>query len=333
MTYSFTNCPRSLDCNLAHQAVREAVEAWDDVCGLRLDETTTLGDIEILWATGSHGDGMPFDGPGNQLAHAIAPVSWLGALAGDVHFDDDETWVFDPPVNRYQIHLKTVAMHEVGHALGLDHSKDPSALMWDTYTGIRGIMPDDLAGIQALYGPPTADEGGLPVAQAPVASNVTATATTTVRMRSGPGVNFPAISRISYGATVPVLGRNADGSWLFVDYQGSQGWAASYLFVITGDLNTVPVVDQAGGAAPPGNPTGVTATAKITARVRSGPGEGHQMISRVMTGATVPVLSRNASSTWLYIEIDGIRGWSSAHLYEINGDLNTVPMMINQDGM
>ena len=60
-----------------------------------------------------------------------------------------------------------IALHELGHVLGLDHSKDLSAIMNATYSGSDHLQPDDLNGVwaptmygQALNAPPgTAGNG------------------------------------------------------------------------------------------------------------------------------------------------------------------------------
>ena len=98
----------------------------------------------------SHGDGKPFDGPGNTLAHAFFPLS-----GGDVHFDEDEAWVTGTStVPTTSKSLLSVAVHEIGHSLGLKHSSVPGALMGPLYQTTTGteLADDDIRGAQSLYG-------------------------------------------------------------------------------------------------------------------------------------------------------------------------------------
>lgn len=343
VTYSISNCPSTLDCAAAHQAVRDAVEAWDAASGLTLDEVSgAVGDIDISWQRRAHGDGNPFDGPGRVLAHAYYPVEWLGPLAGDVHLDDEEAWVVGTPAARMEIHLGTTVMHEVGHALGLDHSNEPSALMWNEYTGVRGLAPDDTAGIQSLYGTPE------PASIPPAPAGVTATANTNLRIRTGPATTFQQVGIVPSGTTIPVLGKNAAGDWLYIDSNGMRGWVAGWYATVNGDLNTVPVVANDGSGAPgtppanppsnpptsppPGNPpsdppTGVTATTRDYARMRSGPGTTYSQVETIPYNATVSVLGRNTVGDWIKVEYNGIQGWVASWLLTVHGDINSLPVL------
>jgi hypothetical protein len=57
--------------------------------------------------------------------------------------------------------LSEVACHELGHAIGLDHSADSAAIMWASARGNRGAVlgEDDKAGVLAIY-PSTGGGGG-----------------------------------------------------------------------------------------------------------------------------------------------------------------------------
>jgi uncharacterized protein YraI len=242
-----------------------------------------------------------------------------------------------PATLPWQVDLKTTVMHEVGHSLGMDHTSDPTALMWEEYTGIRGLAPDDIAGIQSLYGPPTPDEGGpaaatpAPVPPSGQPTGVTATATTALRMRSAPDTSAQQIASIPSQTILPVLGQNAGGNWLYVIFNGAQGWVAGWYCNINGSLSNVPVVPDSGiaPANPPGPnpaPTGVTAQATSNVRMRSGPGTEFAQVTTVPVNTVVNVLARNSAANWLYVDYNGTKGWIAAWLCTVSGDLNTVPV-------
>ncbi|KZV56464.1 metalloendoprotein 1-like [Dorcoceras hygrometricum] len=95
-----------------------------------------------------HGDGHPFDGLGGVLAHAFYPPG------GELHFDEDENWVTSKEPGPYGVDVQSVALHELGHILGLGHSYDQNAVMF-AYFGYgmtkRHLTQDDIDGIRALY--------------------------------------------------------------------------------------------------------------------------------------------------------------------------------------
>src|SRR5262245_8311419 len=152
LTYSFQNFTPDLTQQQVRDAIVAALDLWSQVTPLTFTEVAANGDIIIRFVTGDHGDGSPFDGVGNVLAHAFFPPPNGGAIAGDAHFDEAEAWSVNIPATG--IDLVTVAAHEFGHSLGLNHSPVAGAIMQAFFAGPhRFLAPDDISGIQSIYGP------------------------------------------------------------------------------------------------------------------------------------------------------------------------------------
>jgi len=162
ITYVFVNGTDQLEGNVERDLIRRAFALWAEQTSLTFTEVTeNTADIVIGWATGEHGDGDPFDGPGDVLAHASFPNPYDKSQVF-LHFDDDERWVDSDTRN---VDLLTVAAHEIGHTLGLAHSNDPDALMFPSYSGPhRFLGNDDIAGVQSIYGVASAPQ---PAPEAP----------------------------------------------------------------------------------------------------------------------------------------------------------------------
>lgn len=145
LTFHFDNCPYTVDCDAAWDAVRAGFQSWADETNLTFTEVDSPrnADIKLSWSN----QGPELGRPGDVLAYATLPRD-----GGDVFFDDSEPWhIFDG--SEFDLYL--VATHEIGHALGLDHSSIPDALMYPVINRLtHGITADDAAAIQALYGLP-----------------------------------------------------------------------------------------------------------------------------------------------------------------------------------
>ncbi|AMV37232.1 matrixin family metalloprotease [Planctomyces sp. SH-PL62] len=81
-------------------------------------------------------------------AYSPPPING-GTLAGDIVLNSSISWMIDAHYD-----LKTVAIHEFGHALGMSHSQIGQAVMWSYYTSIKQTLnSDDISGIRSVYDP------------------------------------------------------------------------------------------------------------------------------------------------------------------------------------
>lgn len=98
--------------------------------------------------------GHDMGGAGGVLAHGFYPPSNGATAAGDMHYDTADCWEsgFDG-TGDLCFSIFQVTAHEIGHALGLDHTGVPGSLMNPFYSeAFSGPQADDIAGMQFIYG-------------------------------------------------------------------------------------------------------------------------------------------------------------------------------------
>lgn len=156
LSYAFV--PRNNLTEEVKQVFARAFTRWADVTPLNFTRSESIfkADIVIGFFSGDHGDGEPFDGPMGTLAHASSPPT------GMFHLDGDEDWLISGDETNRRImpvtsvvDLESVAVHEIGHLLGLGHSSVEDAIMYPAISGGDRkveLAKDDIEGIQYLYG-------------------------------------------------------------------------------------------------------------------------------------------------------------------------------------
>ncbi|KAK0400792.1 hypothetical protein QR680_015452 [Steinernema hermaphroditum] len=156
LTYWLKNTPRSeYTANQIRTAIAKAFGLWQAVANIEFvwkdSEDGRDVDIALSFEDREHGDSYPFDE--SVLAHAFFPTH------GDVHFNNEQdfTIFYEGPKGGRRHKLFSIAAHEIGHSLGLDHMNKIDSIMFpnDEYSPTR-LSSDDIAAIQSLYGVNTA---------------------------------------------------------------------------------------------------------------------------------------------------------------------------------
>ena len=128
--------------------IRDAFAAWETVTNIDFVEVadSAASNIRLGWDA--------IDGKLNTLGEAY--TSWNRddvntAVRGEIRFDTAETWSLSKTVHDAS-NFYALALHEIGHVLGLDHTDDINTIMFPIIGNTVDLSSGDIAGVEWIYG-------------------------------------------------------------------------------------------------------------------------------------------------------------------------------------
>lgn len=141
---------RNRSRRLVEQSLSGTMTMWQDVCG-----------VDFIDVAESHAhlviDAQPIDSQGNTLATASVGPPTSGQL--QLVFDTSERWVRGPGESSLGKVFPVVALHELGHILGLSHRPGSGwpaeAVMHGSYGSSKETLTDDdIEAVRKIWGDP-----------------------------------------------------------------------------------------------------------------------------------------------------------------------------------
>lgn len=173
--------------------------------------------------------------------------------------------------------------------------------------------------------PPTATPS--PSSEPPAASSgITVLAPFRLNIRSEPSLNSSVLGVLPFSTPTPAIGRNAANNWIQITYGSTTGWVASWLVIVSDNINLLPATSNSTEVTPFGGTPPITAYGIYDTTIRAGPGLIFNPQAVLPADTEVTPTARSEENDWLEIAYQGSEGWISSWNLIGSGDFANLPV-------
>lgn len=298
--------------------------------------TTTYGPsgLNLNWGTNSPGGAVPLDNWSARFTRTLSVPTDLpeGVYTFYARADDnfrfyvDTTLILDhwDSFADTELYSAPVTLLNGPHTLRVEYREREAGaklfLTWDPPAAQGPPLSPSVGG--GPVGGTDGQGGGVP-------TGITATVNVwLLNLRATPDLNGPVLAKLPRGTAYPATGRSGDNLWVQVQADGRTGWVYAQYVTLSGDINTLPVVQGTEYTPPEIRPTGVIGMVMGNLRIREEPTTASKQIGLMPWGTHVELLGKNGTHLWYLVRYGEVVGWSYAPWIRIvEGALEQVPYM------
>lgn len=147
--------PLGMSQNRVRTVVKNSFAAWAQHTNIEFREAATENDAHILIGAITANTSISRASTGLQLGGPLADGNFVALKKAAICFDASAQWQDENFVSKDVLDVGATLKHEIGHALGFNHTYDKTAVMYSRYRydPLSGhLAPSDIAGLHFVYG-------------------------------------------------------------------------------------------------------------------------------------------------------------------------------------